>query len=117
MPRSLQAQITRTAISPRLAIKIFSNMSTRTNCEQCFAVLHSAAVLHQLGYDCAGGLGLDFVHELHRFDDAQHLAGLNGIAYFDEGWIARLRSFVVRPDDRALDDGFVGGRWGGGHSG
>src|SRR5579859_3492693 len=114
MPRSLQAQITRTAISPRLALKIFSNMSTGTNCEQCLAVLYSPAVLHQLGYDCSGGLRLDFVHELHRFDDAQHLAGLHAVTHLHERWIAWLRSVVVRPDDGALNDHFVGGLRGSG---
>src|SRR5580700_835434 len=113
MPRSLQAQITRTAISPRLAIRIFSNMSARTNREQGFAVLHSAAVLHQFGHDGAGYFRLYFVHELHRFDDAQHLARLNGVTHLDEWWIARLGTFVESPHDRALDDHFIGGgRWG-----
>src|SRR5580700_11275789 len=109
MPRSLQAQITRTAISPRLAMRIFSNMSARTNREQGFAVLHSAAVLHQLGHDSTGDLRLDFVHQLHRFDDAQHLARLNGITHLNERWVARLGAFVESPDDRALHDYFVDG--------
>src|SRR5262250_2129706 len=75
MPRSLQAQITRTAISPRLAIRILRNISARPDREQRLAVLHRASVLHQLADHGAGHLRFDFVHQLHRFDDAQHLAG------------------------------------------
>src|ERR1700692_870763 len=116
MPRSLQAQMTRTAISPRLAIRIFSNMSARTNREQGLAVLHSAAVLHQLGHNGAGYFRLDFVHQLHRFDYAQHLPRLDGITHLDEWWITRLRTFVESADDRALDDHFVGGGRRGGHA-
>src|ERR1700722_8395521 len=110
--------MTRTAISPRLAIRIFSNMSARTNREQGFAVLYSAAVLHQLGHDGAGYFRLDLVHQFHRFDDAQHLARLYGITDLDEWWIARFRTFIESPDDRALHDHFVGGRrWSGGYAG
>src|SRR5580693_7730021 len=73
MPRSLQAQITRTAISPRLAIRIFWNISPRTNGEQSLSVFHRAAVFHQLRHDGPGDLRLYFVHQLHRFDDAKHV--------------------------------------------
>src|SRR3954447_6034489 len=78
MPRSLQAQMTRSAISPRLAIRIFLNMRrglARANGAQCFAVLHWASVLHQFVNQSSGDLRLDFIHQFHRFDDAQHLAG------------------------------------------
>src|SRR5580692_5039528 len=88
MPRSLQAQITRTAISPRLAIKIFWNILPRTDREQGFSVLHRAAAFHQLGHHGSGDLRLDFVHELHRFDNAEHLAGLHRIAHLYERRVA-----------------------------
>src|SRR5580704_5010814 len=76
MPRSLQAQITRTAISPRLAIRIFWNIaaSTRTNSEERLTVLHGPAVFHQFRYYGAGDFRLNFIHQFHRFDDAERLS-------------------------------------------
>src|SRR5260370_9436973 len=96
MPSSLAAQMTRRAISPRLAIRIFRNIrwvnyasralrSARPNRKQRLAVFHRTAVLHELGRDDAGHLPLDFIHKLHRFDDAQDLAGLDAIATSAEG--------------------------------
>src|ERR1700733_1790344 len=114
MPRSLQAQMTRTAISPRLAMRIFWNMSvwensrsTRANGEQSLAVLHWPAALHQLGHDGSGNLRFYFVHQLHRFDNTEHLSRLHRVAHLDERRIARLRRFIKRADDRRLDDVFV----------
>ena len=52
MPSSLQALMTRTAISPRLAMRIFLN---RTDGKQRLPVLHRLAVHHQLAFDDAGG--------------------------------------------------------------
>jgi hypothetical protein len=48
------------------------------------AVFHGLAVLHQDGLDDAGSVGLDLVHQLHGFDDAQRVAGGDGLADFDE---------------------------------
>src|SRR3954470_9035901 len=74
MPSSRQARWMRSAISPRLAIRIFSNIqgSRRgsTDDEQRLAVLDRLAVLHQDCLDHARGIGLDLVHQLHRFDNA-----------------------------------------------
>src|SRR5512138_1337567 len=78
-PSSLQAQITLRAISPRLAISIFLNITPRLapapwrlavgpDREQRCAVLHRLAVLLVNLDDCPGHLGLDLVHELHGFD-------------------------------------------------
>ena len=53
-------------------------------------------------------LGLDFVHQLHGFDDAKHLALFHGVAHFDEGRRARRRCFVVGADDRRLHDDQIG---------
>src|ERR1700677_1908183 len=76
MPRSLHAQITRRAISPRLAMRIFSNIASIADCgysiervrrgeasartygQQGFAVLHRPAVFDQLGRDHARYLRL-----------------------------------------------------------
>src|SRR5690606_1970472 len=75
MPSSRQARWIRSAISPRLAIRIFSNMSF--DHEQRLAELHRRPVLDQDLADRAGGVGLDLVHQLHRLDDAQRVAFLD----------------------------------------
>src|ERR1700682_1583037 len=76
MPSSLQARSTRSAISPRLAIRILSNMGRRT---QWFAMLlddhQRLAVLDRLGVSdqyldhCAGTWRRNLIHRLHRLDD------------------------------------------------
>src|ERR1700684_1447577 len=104
MPISRQARGTRSAISPRFAMRIFSNISVagsydgffrtwerRTgrallNDEQRFAVLNRLAVLDQDGLDHPGAVGFDFVHQLHRFDDAQRVADGDLLADVDEGF-------------------------------
>src|SRR5260370_33320486 len=78
IPRSLQAEITRMAISPRLAMRIFRNIgggnagaSTRPDRKQPLSVFDRPPVFHQLRNDGARNFRLDFVHQLHGFDDAQ----------------------------------------------
>src|SRR5262249_36384366 len=78
-PISRHARITRSAISPRLAIRTFLNIddsgpASRGDLEQRLAVLDRRTVLDQDSDDRAGDIGLDLVHQLHRLDDAQHLA-------------------------------------------
>ena len=105
MPSSLQAQMTRRAISPRLAIRIFLNMQYDLACdrlqrggkfspagyfrwpdgEQLLAVFDGLAVVDQDLDDLAGDIGFDLVHQLHRFDDAEHLADFDLVAGLDEG--------------------------------
>src|SRR3954465_15478918 len=76
-PISRHARITRSAISPRLAIKTFLNIARSSelnrDLEQRLAVLHRRAVIDEDGDDLAGDVRLDLVHQLHRLDDAQHL--------------------------------------------
>src|SRR5580700_2690456 len=105
MPSSLQAQMTRTAISPRLAIRILLN---RTDGKQSLPVLHRLPVHDQLALDDAGGLGFDLVHELHGLDDAENLAGLDALAYAHEGWRSRRRGLVEGTHDGRLDQNEVG---------
>src|ERR1035438_9097938 len=76
IPRSLQAQMTRTAISPRLAMRILLN---RTDGKQSLPILHRLAVHHQLGFYDAGCLRLNLIHELHGLDNTEHLARLDPI--------------------------------------
>ena len=76
--------MTRRAISPRLAMRIFLNMgsvrarragpSVRPDGEERLAVLDGLPVLVVDLHDLPRHLGLDLVHELHGFDDAEHLA-------------------------------------------
>src|SRR5436190_15159809 len=74
---SLQALIMRTAISPRLATRSFSNIaaSGRAQFEEWLAELDRFGILHQDLCDEAFGFGLDLVHHLHRFDDADDRVG------------------------------------------
>src|SRR6185369_16503197 len=80
-PASRQARITRSAISPRLAMRTFLNTarayvlggdrpgSALGQTNEGLAVLHVLAVLGQDLDDLAVRLGLDLVHQLHRLDD------------------------------------------------
>src|SRR5215213_1687110 len=79
MPISLHARWTRSAISPRLAIRIFSNIELLDDGER-FAKFDRGRVLDQDLHDLAGlGRG-DRVHRLHRLDDEQRLARLDRVA-------------------------------------
>src|SRR5512145_234408 len=78
MPSWRHAWMTRSAISPRLAIRILRNIpaaavSVETEAEERLAVLHRLGVLRVDLGDHAVGVALDLVHELHRLDDAQDL--------------------------------------------
>src|SRR6202012_3020467 len=74
IPISLQARWTRRAISPRLAMRILSNMISADDRER-LAELHGLAILHQHRDDLAClGRG-DRVHGLHGLDDEHRLAG------------------------------------------
>src|SRR3954468_968190 len=110
----------RSAISPRLAIRIFLNIvrrgpprqatRARRRCgasfddEERLAELDRLAVLAQDLPDRAGCVRLDLVHDLHRLDDADRLADPDGAADLDEGVGARAGRAVERADHRRLDD-------------
>src|SRR6266540_6598704 len=99
--------MTRIAISPRLAMRIFLNMadgSSRPYRKEPLAVLHRLAIFHIDVDDLAVILRVDLVHQLHRLDDAEHVALLDRRADVDEGGGARLRRPVERPDDRRFHD-------------
>src|SRR5690606_18771833 len=107
MPSSRHARWMRIAISPRLAIRIFSNTGSAQD-EQRLSVLHRLAVLHEDRLDDARRVGLDLVHELHRLDDADGLAFLDAVAHLDEGLRVRRRGPVERADHGRLDDVALG---------
>src|SRR6185436_18420365 len=99
MPSSRQAKMMRRATSPRFAIRIFLNIvarlpprapSHRPDGEQPLAILYRLAVFDVDVHDFAVVLGIDLVHQLHRFDDAEHLPLSYGGAYFDKRRRARF---------------------------
>src|SRR6187397_1221066 len=73
MPISRHARWMRSAISPRLAIRIFSNIAKLLDQEKRLAVFDRLPVLHQDGLHGARGVALDLVQQLHRLDDAERL--------------------------------------------
>src|SRR5215472_9710485 len=84
IPISRQARWMRSAISPRFAIRSFSNMGL-TQDEQRLAVFHRLAVADQDGLD-GSRLGCrDRVHHLHGLDDQQGLTLLDLIPRLHEG--------------------------------
>src|SRR5688572_25593730 len=79
MPISLHARWTRRAISPRLAIRIFSNIALLDD-DEGLAELHRLGVAHQDLDHAARARGRDRVHGLHGLDDEQGGALLHLIA-------------------------------------
>src|SRR6185295_14947461 len=77
IPSSLQARSTRSAISPRLAIRILSNIlaaryrAPSLDNHQRLAVFDRMAVVEQDLRHRAGARRGDLVHGLHRFHDQQ----------------------------------------------
>src|SRR5262245_20267422 len=84
IPISRQARWMRSAISPRLAIRTFSNMLVPMPVDappclsidhhQNFAILHRAPVADQNLANGAAGDGWNRVHHLHGFDDEKRLS-------------------------------------------
>src|SRR5689334_25420272 len=77
IPISRHARTIRSAISPRLAMRILWNIRRRSaerlHQEERLPKLHGLAVLgHDLD-DATARLGFDLVHQLHRLHDAEHL--------------------------------------------
>src|SRR5688572_10150729 len=111
MPISRQARWMRSATSPRLAIRIFSNTNQASaEDEERLAVLHRLGVLDQHGLDHAVLVGLDLVQELHRLDDAQRIARLHRLADLDEGLGTGRGGAVERADHGRADDVALGRR-------
>src|SRR5207249_9683592 len=95
-------------------------VSIRTYVEQGLAVLNGLPALVVDLDDLPRRLRLDLVHELHGFDDAEHLAHPHAVAHVDEGRRAGIGRTIEGAHDRALhrDEaellGGGGGRGGGG---
>src|SRR5438067_13691785 len=100
MPSSCSARITRTAISPRLATRTRSNISgpsdgveqapvDRLELEQQLAVLDGLRVADVDPPHDRLDLRLHLIHQLHRLQDAERLAGGDGVAFLHERRRAR----------------------------
>src|ERR1700722_6362512 len=94
----------RSAISPRLAIRIFL---IGPDGKQRLPVLHRLTVHHQLALDGAGDLSLDLVHELHGLDDAEDLTGLDVLADPYKRRRAGPGAFIESADDWGTDQNEV----------
>src|ERR1700683_5083339 len=118
MSSSLHAERTRSAISPRLAIRIFRNIAfgpafgTALRCpgaelflpawadaEERLPVFDGLAVLGVHLDELAGHIRFDFVHQLHGFDDAEPLPGLDFGARRNE----RIGPGTRRAEERSHD--------------
>src|SRR6185503_9969367 len=114
MPISRQARWTRSATSPRLAIRIFSNIhapgARSAEDEERLAVLHRLPVLDQDRLHHAIPVGFDLVEQLHGFDDAQRLARLDGLPDLDEDLGARGGRSIEGADHGRADDMPLGRR-------
>src|SRR3954464_13182433 len=91
MPSSRQARWMRSAISPRLAMRTFSNMKGDLfDHHEDFAILDRLAIAHQELRHLAGARRGQRVHLLHGLDDEQRLALADAVADLDEGRRPRL---------------------------
>src|SRR5215211_1928684 len=103
-PSSRQARTTRSAISPRFAIRTFSNTPTRLLADrlqvhQHLLVLDRISVLDQDLDDAPALARTHLVHQLHRLDDAHGLADVDDVALLHERLGAGLRGPVEGPDE------------------
>src|SRR5947209_17432744 len=97
MPRSLQAQMMRSAISPRLAIRIFLN---GPDAKEGFSVFHRLTVLDEASLHDASHVRLDLVHQLHRLDDAEDLTKADVLTNAHERRVTGRSCFVESADNR-----------------
>src|SRR5215475_13456988 len=74
IPNSLHAQMTRRAISPRLATRIFLNiegrrllLAARPDSKQRLPVLHGLPVLRENSQHLSAHVGFNLVHQFHGF--------------------------------------------------
>src|SRR5689334_13765356 len=83
---------TRRAISPRLAMTTLSSMRGRSaDHEQRFVEFDRLPGTREHCEHGTADVGLDLVEHLHRFDDAEHVAGLDGLTDFDKRRTFRIR--------------------------
>src|SRR5207253_8154843 len=102
MPSVCNAWMIRTAISPRLATRTRLNTVERDagdglELEEQLAELHRLRVLRIDRAHDALDVRLDLVHELHRLEDAERLAGRHDVPLLHE----RRRPGLGRPVEGA----------------
>ena len=104
MPSSLQARKMRSAISPRLAMRILSNIGPLTVPHSMIIngspILHRLTVLDQDLDHGAGAGRRSLIYRLHRFDDDECIAGLHLAADIDERLRAGRRTPIGGADHR-----------------
>src|SRR5260370_31374813 len=123
-PSSRHARMTRTAISPRFAIRTLENIAKSDSrswpCqglpapasysaprrrsgrgideEQRLSVLHRRAVVHQHPGDATIHIAGDLIEHLHLLEDADRLPGVDVVPFVDERRSVGLGSAVERAD-------------------
>src|SRR4249919_2225616 len=109
IPSAWQARRMRSAISPRLAMTTLSSIGVASaDHEERFVEFDRLTAFHEDLQHGARDIGFDRVEHLHRLDDAEGFAGLDGLADADEGGLVRRRRGVERADHRGAHDVAVG---------
>src|SRR5262249_3758581 len=109
IPSSLQAQITRRAISPRLATRIFLNIGWRLllaaapEADQRWPFFSGLPVVRESPQPFPADVRLNLVHQLHSSHNAKRLAGVHVPAHFHERFRPRTRRAVKRSHDGRLN--------------
>src|ERR1700747_3390666 len=111
IPSSLHAQMTRRAISPRFATRILLNifirrllLAARTDSEQWLTVFHWLPILNKNPQHFPAAVGLNLVHQLHGFDNAQSFP----VFHISTNFHKRLRAGAGRTIESA-NDGWLHG--------
>src|SRR6267143_3151520 len=86
------------ALKLNVACPAWGASGMRIHPEKELSELDGLRVLHERLPHYARHFGLDFVHDLHRFDDADDLARRHPAPRLDVGLGAGLRGRVVCPD-------------------
>src|SRR5688572_17411815 len=94
-----QIQNLRVLVSPwPVAVNEVTNSSWLDG-KEALAVLHGVAVFHVRLDNLPVTFGIDLVHQLHRLDDTENLAFLDGLTYLD----IRLGTRLCRPVEGSND--------------
>ena len=85
-----------------------ANLAISSSCgpdrKQRLAVFHRLAIFDQDTHHFAADVRFNFIHQLHGFDDADHLPRLNRVAHLHERTAFRAGRGIERAHDGRLDD-------------